>query len=142
MNPYISDILSQPAALRDAVQKFSTAPLAPITERLQSGDFDRLVITGMGASYNAAYPAYLQLTGLPIPVMLVNAAELVHYMDGLIGTRTMLWANSQSGRSAELLHLLQRIEPTPPACILASVNDDDQSPGCCRRRPPAYPRRA
>ncbi len=123
MNPYISDILSQPAALRDAVQKFSTAPLAPITERLQSGDFDRLVITGMGASYNAAYPAYLQLTGLPIPVMLVNAAELVHYMDGLIGTRTLLWANSQSGRSAELLHLIQRIEPTPPACILASVND-------------------
>ena len=124
MNPYISDILSQPAALRDAVQKFSTAPLAPITERLQSGDFDRLVITGMGASYNAAYPAYLQLTSLPIPVMLVNAAELVHYMDGLIGTRTLLWVNSQSGRSAELLHLLQRIEPTPPACILASVNDE------------------
>ena len=78
----------------------------------------------MGASYNAAYPAYLQLSGLPIPVMLVNAAELIHYMDGLIGTRTLLWANSQSGRSAELLHLIQRIEPTPPACILASVNDE------------------
>jgi glucosamine--fructose-6-phosphate aminotransferase (isomerizing) len=124
MNPYISDILSQPAALREAVQKFSTAPLAPIAARLQNGDFDRIVITGMGASYNAAYPAYLQLSSLPIPVTLVNAAELVHYMDGQLGSRTLLWANSQSGRSAELLHLLQRFEPTPTACILASVNDE------------------
>lgn len=124
MNPYISDILSQPVALRAAVKNFSTAALAQIVERLQSGDFDRIVVTGMGSSYNAAYPAYLQLTSLPIPVTLVNAAELVHYMDGLIGTHTLLWANSQSGRSAELLHLLQRIEPTPPACLLTSVNDE------------------
>lgn len=124
MNPYISDILSQPAALREAVEKFSTAPLAPIAERIQKREFDRLVLTGMGASYNAAYPACLELSRLPLPVMLVNAAELVHYMDGLIGTRTLLWANSQSGRSAELLHLLQRIESAPPACILVSVNDE------------------
>lgn len=124
MNPYISDILSQPAALRKAVQKFSPAQLTPIAERLQKGDFDRIVITGMGASYNAAYPACLKLSGLPIPVTLVNAAELVHYMDGQIGSRTLLWANSQSGRSAELLHLLQRLESTPPACLLASVNDE------------------
>jgi glutamine---fructose-6-phosphate transaminase (isomerizing) len=124
MNLYISDILSQPAALRAAVKKFSTAPLAPIVLRLQNGEFDRIVITGMGASYNAAYPTYLQLSSLSIPVTLVNAAELVHYMDGQIGSRTLLWANSQSGRSAELLHLIQRLDPIPPACLLASVNDE------------------
>lgn len=124
MNPYITDILSQPVALRETMQKFSTTPLAPVVTRLQNGEFDRLVVTGMGASYNAAYPAYLQLTSLPVPVMLVNAAELVHYMDGVIGTRTLLWANSQSGHSAELLHLLTRIESTPPACLLTSVNDE------------------
>lgn len=124
MNPYISDILSQPDALREAVRQYSPDSLAPVVTRLQNGEFDRIVITGMGASYNAAYPAYLELTHLAIPVMLVNAAELVHYMDGSIGIRTLLWANSQSGRSAELLHLLQRIGPKPPACILASVNDE------------------
>ena len=124
MNPYISDILSQPAALREAAEKFSPASLIPITERIQKGEFDRIVLTGMGASYNAAYPACLELSHLPVPVMLVSAAELIHYMDRLIGTRTLLWANSQSGRSAELLHLLERIETTPPACLLASVNDD------------------
>ncbi len=35
MNPYISDILSQPAALREAVEKFSIVPLAPIAERIR-----------------------------------------------------------------------------------------------------------
>lgn len=124
MNPYISDILSQPAALRNAVENFSTSSLIQITERIQRNEFDRIIITGMGASYNAAYPAYLELCHQPIPVTLVNAAELIHYMDGLIGTRTLLWANSQSGRSAELLHLLERIETTPPACLLTSVNDE------------------
>jgi glutamine---fructose-6-phosphate transaminase (isomerizing) len=124
MNPYISDILSQPTALRNAVENFSQTLLLPIKNRIHSGDFDRIVITGMGASYNAAYPMYLELSHLPIPVMLVNGAELVHYMDGLIGPRTLLWVNSQSGRSAELVHLLERIKPTPPACILACINDE------------------
>jgi glucosamine--fructose-6-phosphate aminotransferase (isomerizing) len=124
MNPYFSDILSQPAALRNAVEKFSPTLLLPIINRIHSGDFDRIVITGMGASYNAAYSMYLELSHLPIPVMLVNGAELVHYMDGLIGPRTLLWVNSQSGRSAELVHLLERIKPTPPTCILACVNDE------------------
>lgn len=124
MTPYISDILSQPTALRNAVNNFYPHLLDSICQRLNAGEFDRIVITGMGASYNAAYPAYLELTRLSTPVMLVNAAELLHYMDGLIGTRTLLWINSQSGRSAELLHLLERIKPNSPACILASVNDE------------------
>ncbi|MGD8402871.1 MAG: SIS domain-containing protein [Anaerolineales bacterium] len=124
MNPYISDILSQPAALRNAINNFSLSSLDPIRQRLNAGEFDRIVITGMGASYNAAYPAYLELTSLPIPVTLVNAAELLHYMDGLIGSRTLFWANSQSGRSVELLRLLERNESNPPAYILTSVNDE------------------
>jgi len=124
MNPYISDILAQPDALREAVDKFHARSLDSIRQRLKDGEFDRIVITGMGASYNAAYPAYLELCRQSVPVMLVNAAELIHYMDGMIGTRTLLWANSQSGRSAELLRLLERIESAPPACTLACVNDE------------------
>jgi glucosamine--fructose-6-phosphate aminotransferase (isomerizing) len=41
----------------------------------------------------------------------------------MIGTRLLLWLNSQSGRSAELVHLLDRIKPAPPACTLTFVND-------------------
>jgi len=124
MNPYISDILAQPNALRKTVNNFSINSLVSIRKKLNNGDFDRIIITGMGASYNAAYPAYLELCRQSIPVMLLNAAELIHYMDQMIGTRTLLWANSQSGRSVELLRLLERIESAPPASLLTCVNDE------------------
>jgi glucosamine--fructose-6-phosphate aminotransferase (isomerizing) len=124
MNPYISDILAQPDALRKAVDNFSVQLLDSVRQRLNEGEFDRIIITGMGASFNAAYPAYLELCRQSIPVMLLNTAELIHYMDQVIGTRTLLWANSQSGRSAELIRLLERIESTTPACFLTCVNDE------------------
>ncbi len=124
MNPYITDILSQPVALRDAVKNYSPASLAAVVRQIQSGTFDRIVMTGMGASFNAAYPAYAALSNLSAPVVLANAAELVYNLNGLIGSRTLLWVNSQSGQSAELLHLLERIKSNPPVSILACVNDE------------------
>jgi hypothetical protein len=38
----------------------------------------------MGSSYNSAYPAYLKLTSLTAPMLLINAAELLHYGFGSI----------------------------------------------------------
>lgn len=123
MNPYIADILSQPSALRAALEKLSPQKLADVRARLHANEFDRIILTGMGSSYNACYPALLQLCTQSVPVQLVNASELLHSLSGMIGTRSLLWMCSQSGRSAELVHLLERIQPTPPACILTSVND-------------------
>jgi glucosamine--fructose-6-phosphate aminotransferase (isomerizing) len=123
MNPYISDILSQPEALREAVTSFSIERLTPIVEPLHNGTFDRIIISGMGSSYNAAYPAYVRLSSLPVPVILVNSAELLHTLNASIGSRTLLWLNSQSGRSIELVNLIQYIEGRSPACLLACVND-------------------
>src|SRR5215208_6251972 len=119
MNPYMQDILSQPLTLRQALENFSTAEL----KKLNLADFDRIILSGMGSSYNAAYPALIELSKQPIPVQLVNAAELLHSLSGMISTRSLLWLNSQSGRSAELVHLLERIRSAPPACLLTFVND-------------------
>jgi len=124
MNPYLTDILNQPTALREAVHAFSKQFTPADLEGLRSGAYDRVLITGMGASLNAAYPAFVQLSQLPVPVTTANAAELVHYLGGLVGPRTLLWINSQSGRSAEVVRLLKQIESRPPARILACVNDE------------------
>ena len=119
MNPYIEDILSQPEALHAAVRNYP----ASILEKINFADFDRIIISGMGSSYYAAYPALVELSSQSVPVQLVNAAELLHSLNGMIGPRSLLWLNSQSGRSAELVHLLQRIESQPPARLLTFVND-------------------
>lgn len=123
MNLYIEDILSQPQALRAALTNFSSIALQPLAVRLDQREFDRVIITGMGASYNAAYPAYLRLTARPAPVLLVSAAELLHAAQGLIGQQTLLWMNSQSGRSVELVNLLDHLQANAPADLLSCVND-------------------
>ena len=110
MTPYLQDILSQPAALRTALENYSTSTL----EQIKLADFDRVILSGMGSSYNAAYPALIELAQQPVPVQLVNAAELLHSLSGMIGPRSLLWLNSQSGRSAELVHLLERIQACAP----------------------------
>jgi glutamine---fructose-6-phosphate transaminase (isomerizing) len=84
---------------------------------------DRIIISGMGSSYFAAYPALIELSKQSVPVQLVNAAELLHSLNGMIGARTLLWLDSQSGRSAELVHLLDQIQSRPPAHLLTFVND-------------------
>jgi glucosamine--fructose-6-phosphate aminotransferase (isomerizing) len=123
MNPYISDLLAQPSALRDLLKKYPISALEDLHEDLKRGKFDRIIVTGMGSSFNAAYPAVIQLSRQPVPVQFVNAGELLHFMDGFITSRSLLWMNSQSGRSAELVHLLDRIKTHPPANILTFVND-------------------
>jgi glucosamine--fructose-6-phosphate aminotransferase (isomerizing) len=119
MNPYLRDILSQPASLRAALEHYSTSAM----EDLNLADFDRIIISGMGSSCYAPYPAFIQLSKQSVPVQLLNAAELLHSLHGLIGSRSLLWLNSQSGRSAELVHLLDHIQSHPPAHLLTFVND-------------------
>lgn len=124
MNPYLIDILAQPEALHQAADQFSAQPLAAILGQLKRGEFDRIVITGMGASFNAAYPAAIRLTDLGVPVLHVDTAELLHYLRSAVGERMLLWINSQSGSSAEPLNLLEQTQSARPACILACVNDE------------------
>ncbi|MBN1146725.1 MAG: SIS domain-containing protein [Anaerolineales bacterium] len=126
-NLYARDILKQPGALRSALESFDSAALAPLAGALSSGKIDRIILTGMGASYYAAYPASLILARSGLPVMWLDTAELIHYGRSLLSPRTLLWAVSQSGRSAEMLALLERLSDCRPPALLAMVNDP-QSP--------------
>jgi glucosamine--fructose-6-phosphate aminotransferase (isomerizing) len=128
-NPYIADILAQPAALRAAVQHYPHDAIQALGARLQAGEFSRIVMTGMGSSYNAAYPAFLKLTKLAVPVTLVNTAELLNYSPGQVDARSLLWMSSQSGRSAEIVRLLEQVAPQPPACVLSMTNFGDSPLG-------------
>jgi glutamine---fructose-6-phosphate transaminase (isomerizing) len=122
-NPYILDILSQPNALQTALERFESAPLAPLATAIQRGDFDRIVLTGMGGSLYASYPAWLTLAAAGLPVMWVDTAELIHHVPGIITPRTLLWLFSQSGKSAEIVSALNFERMPRPAALLATVND-------------------
>jgi glucosamine--fructose-6-phosphate aminotransferase (isomerizing) len=123
MNPYIVDLLAQPSALRDLLNNYPLHMLDDLHKGLEQGKFDRIIITGMGSSFNAAYPAVIKLCNQAIPVQHINSAELLHYMEGMVGARTLLWMNSQSGRSAEIVRLLDHLKTPSPGTLLSFVND-------------------
>jgi len=120
--PYIADILSQPEALRQALESYPSGPVEQLRARLLAGEFSRIVLTGMGSSFNAAYPAWLNLLSLPTPAIHVNTAELLHYGRQMIDARTLLWVNSQSGRSVEIVRLLENLAGQRPAFQLSMTN--------------------
>jgi glucosamine--fructose-6-phosphate aminotransferase (isomerizing) len=120
---FLDDVLSQPEALRGAVRRFDSDSLQLAIQAFQAGEFDRVVITGMGTSYYGTYPAWLHLSSTGTPCLWVDTAELIHYASQQISARTLLWVVSQSGKSAEVIRLLGQLEKKPPAILLATTNE-------------------
>jgi glutamine---fructose-6-phosphate transaminase (isomerizing) len=117
---YLSDIRQQPESLQDVLDsRFEPGALA-VLGKLQS--FDRIVLTGMGASLHALYPAFLALAAAGLPVWHVETSELLGDADGLVTPGTLLWITSQSGRSAEVTALLERVSARSPA-VIGFTND-------------------
>jgi glutamine---fructose-6-phosphate transaminase (isomerizing) len=105
--PYIENILEQPEALRKVIRSLqSERGIDALAAKLKSGGFDRIVLSGMGASYYAFYPTYMKLAKLGVPVIWAETSELLYGLRGLISPRSLLVLTSQSGESAEIVALL------------------------------------
>jgi glucosamine--fructose-6-phosphate aminotransferase (isomerizing) len=127
-NDFLKDILAQPGSLRHALGRLNFSLLEPLSWALHKGEIDRVVLTGMGASYYALYTAWLHLAAAGFPAIWVDCAELVHHTPGLIGPKTLLIVASQSGRSAEILALIgliarRAVAGSLPAGLVAITND-------------------
>jgi len=120
---FLHDILSQPASLEADLNKSDLKTLDRLSLALRTNQIDRIVITGMGASYYGSYPAWLLLIQQQLNAFWIDTAELLHYARALLTPKTMLWVVSQSGRSAELLPLIEPSQQNKIHCLLATVND-------------------
>ena len=58
-----------------------------------------------------------------------RCSELLHYAHDLITPRTLIWIISQSGRSAEIVSLLESFNVSVPAAVIATTNDFDSPLG-------------
>lgn len=122
-NPYILDILSQPDSLKVALKNFDPSSLSQLAEAVQYGGFDRILLTGMGGSLYASYPAWLTLARVGFPAIWMDTAELIHHTRAIVSSETLLWLFSQSGKSAEIVSALDFERISEPAALLATVND-------------------
>jgi glucosamine--fructose-6-phosphate aminotransferase (isomerizing) len=123
--PFESDIAGEPEALR----RFAASGLAPELSRLDLGSFERVVLCGMGSSHHAAYPTWRRLVTAGVPAWWL-AAPYVLDCPELISPRTLLVLTSQSGRSGEIVTLLERLPALPARARprLIAVTNDASSP--------------
>jgi glutamine---fructose-6-phosphate transaminase (isomerizing) len=123
---YFADILGQPSAL-EATLDASSIPngLEEIRERLQSGRLKRVVLTGMGASLFSLTPLGIALTNHGYETVSIETSELIHYQTALLNPESLLVVVSQSGRSAEIVRLL---ELNGGKATVLGVSNDPQSP--------------
>lgn len=121
--PFVADILSQPQGVWDVVNQYDPDQVSTLAKRLQKGEFDRVVITAMGASTFGTYPAWLALVQAGIPAYWVDSSELLSYGSALITPRTLLWIVSNSGKTIETTRLLARRKELGSPFILGNTND-------------------
>jgi glucosamine--fructose-6-phosphate aminotransferase (isomerizing) len=122
--PYVRDILEQPRVLAETHDGLLTSPaLEEMARRLEAGGFRRVVLTGMGSSYHGLHPLHLRLTDAGIPSTMVESSELVHYQRRLLEEGTLLVIVSQSGRTAEVIRLLEEDRGRLPTIGLTNRPD-------------------
>ena len=101
------------------------APYQRFAQRLTDQTLKRVLLTGMGSSFHALYPLRLALIAQGIQTEMFETSELIHFAPRLLSPDTLVVAVSQSGRSAEILQLLDLIHKDAP---LIGVTNTPDSP--------------
>ena len=123
---YVRDIHAQPRALEETVNGLELSPaLQEAAAGLAARRFERVVLTGMGGSFWALQPLYLQLLKHGRTALMVETSELIHVLPEILDRRTLLVVVSQSGRSAETVRLF---DARQPECFMLAVTNTPDSP--------------
>ena len=105
---YLHDLIEQPNAVARTIAALADEQgLDRLSGSLCSGRWRRVVLTGMGSSYWACRPLYLRLLKEGLTPVMVETGELIHYERDWLSADTLVVAVSQSGRSVEIVRLLE-----------------------------------
>src|SRR5262249_16915119 len=96
------------------------SPLETAVSALRRAMRRRTILTGMGSSLVACYPAFLRLLAAGHAVTWIDLSELLHWGGAQIGADTLLGLVSQWGETVEAVRLLERFSIAGP--ILAVTN--------------------
>lgn len=127
MTQMLREIEEQPTVLLHSLNglKAQVPALQPYAERLRSGQIDRVIFVGMGASFTAVYPTLLYLAERGISAYAVEANEFVYHYLPALNPRTLLVVISQSGKSVEIVKLLEQRDPSVP---MIGITNEAHSP--------------
>jgi glutamine---fructose-6-phosphate transaminase (isomerizing) len=116
---FLENILEQPDCLRRVTNFYKENPLWAEVHQLWQQAGDRLILTGLGASFHALYPMHYYLQQQGIAALHLDTGELIHYASELLQSGGLLVVVSQSGESIEILKLLEKLPSGRPLKILS-----------------------
>jgi glucosamine--fructose-6-phosphate aminotransferase (isomerizing) len=121
---YLSDLLSQPDALGATWNELRRSHVfEEIANGCHAERFARVVLTGMGSSYFGLHPLCIELAAHGWTPLMLETSELIHYYPHLLATPTLVIAVSQSGKSVEMVRMLEM--NTAKATIIGITNHID-----------------
>lgn len=122
-DPFLTEIAGQPGALRRAAS--ALAGQRPVLEALarRASRTGGSVLTGMGSSYHACYPAVNELAARGILAAHVDTAELLHFRSHVLSPETALVVVSQSGESAEVVRLAESLAARGDRPLVLSITN-------------------
>ena len=119
------DIAQEP----DALRSLASNPLPGGLASLDLDSYERIILTGMGASLVATHPTWSSMVAEGRPAWWVSTAQLLG-MPELVTPGSLLWVTSQSGESGEVVALLAGTGGTRrPATLLATTNEPQSTLG-------------
>ncbi len=124
---FLTEIEGQPEAMRRAHRAMAGLAdrLGGLARRPRDGT---IVMTGMGSSYDACHVPVTMLAEGGSRVSLVNAAELLHFQSASLDGRTTLVVVSQSGRSIEIVRLLEDLARRPDRPFVVGITNGTDNP--------------
>ena len=122
---FIEEIAGQPDAVRRAEAALSRQADGVARLRRALDHPEPVIFTGMGSSYDASYPAVTTLAGRGVDCWMLDTAELLHFRMAAMRRARVLVCISQSGESAELVKLVDRLPTERP--LVAAVTNGDQN---------------
>jgi len=128
MNSFIEEIKQQPLVLRKVIYQYREeygCILSKIADEYNSGNYNKLIFTGMGTSYFAPLVITHQLSEIGLNPVIYEAGELLHYNLSTITKDSLLIAISQSGESIETKKIVEGVNEKVK--IISITNDVESS---------------
>ncbi len=123
MSYFLNDVLNQPAELKRALEYYKSESVQKSLAAVKELKFGEIIMSGMGSSHFCSLPADVYLASRGIRSRVISAGELLHYESARIKSDTLLCLISQSGESAEIVRLIEKL-PADTRVIAVTNNPD------------------
>jgi len=127
-DPFLVEIAGQPDAVRRAAEGLAEQRTVLRDVGTRAAASSILAFSGMGSSYDACYAPVTHLGGVGVAALMADAAEVLHFRRPSLGPRSLVVVVSQSGRSAEVVLLVEALRTAPARPFVVAVTNGLENP--------------